>query len=146
MSFQDEAVSEKRSIVTECGFSDLLNIFVNVFTKQSYLTFLSQEQFPSSAFQFVRPKFCIIHIFWCLTLRNYQFSTPVLLHDFDITYRSTPCSTKAAVLLYKMSVWLSLGSRTNLQFCTPLLSARMQILRSVCTYIIRFIFSLKVIH
>lgn len=50
MSFQDEAVSEKRSIVTECGFSDLLNIFVNVFTKQSYLTFLSQEQFPSSAF------------------------------------------------------------------------------------------------
>lgn len=58
----------------------------------------------------------------------------------DVTCRNTPRCTNVDVLLYKMSMWLSLGSRTNLSFYTSFLSARTQIFRALCIYIIMFVF------
>lgn len=93
-------------------------------------------------FSLCDPQFYIVHITVVSCSRKLILHTSVSLHDFDVAYRNTPCRTKVDVLLYKMSMWLSLGSRTNLY--RSLLSARMQILRAVCICIIMFVFFLSV--
>lgn len=130
-------------------FLDLLEVFLSVFAKQSYLTLLVPRMhavLQFLRFSFYDPDSMLSIILWCLTLKMINSSHQCLVDSFDVTCSNTPCCTKVDILLYKMSMWSSLGSRTNPQFYRSLLSAQMQILRALCIYIIMFVFFLNVIN
>lgn len=113
MSFQDYAVSEQISTVRRYVLRLARGTCKCVCKTVTWL--LSQEgSLAFFAFQFLWPKFCTVHSTVILLSEMTDSSHQCLADGFDVICRNTPCCTKVDVLLYKMSLWLSLGSSTNL--------------------------------